>query len=116
MAEKKKEIKPRTSVSGESYMSPSAKKIAADLDAGKITNEEAIDRLGGKGKPQEVRRALARSLGTQMAGKFMAEARNEASNNYSDKTQTRKPGYAKGGMVTKANCGASMKPTQKKAK
>ncbi len=28
----------------------------------------------------------------------------------------KKSGYAKGGMVTKANCGASMKPGQKRGK
>ena len=34
---------------------------------------------------------------------------------YSKGGMTKKMGYAKGGMV-KANCGASMKPTQKRSK
>jgi hypothetical protein len=116
MAEKKKEVRTRSSSNGDSYTSPSARSVVADYKAGKINHVEAIDRLGGKGKSNEVRNGLARALGDQSARQTGAEIDNKVNNRNSDKTQTRKPGYAKGGMVTKANCGASMKPTQKKAK
>jgi hypothetical protein len=115
MVEKKKTVTTTTNVAGEGYMSPSAKKIAADYQDRKIDHKEAIDRLGGAGKSHEIRMELSKMLGAQSAEKFSAESKLRASNARADKTQTRKPGFSKGGMV-KANCGASMKPTQKKAK
>ena len=118
MAEKKKEIKPRSDVNGESYMSPTAKKIAHKVRTGEMTTQEGIDALAPEGASREVRRGIARSIGRQEAESFIADTRQRVRQEVQNpsKTQTRKPGYAKGGMVTKANCGASMKPTQKKVK
>ena len=42
-----------------------------------------------------------------------ADAATAARRANATQTPTPMPGMAKGGMVTKANCGASMKPTQK---
>jgi len=115
-APKKKELATRSSGTpgSQQYMSPKARSIAARHSAGEITTEEAVDLLGGKGKSKEVKDRLARALGNQLAEISIADIYQETGTSKSTKTQTRKPGFAKGGMVKKANCGASMKPTQRK--
>ncbi len=113
-APKKKELVTRSSGTpgSQQYMSPKARSIAARHSAGEITTEEAVDLLGGKGKSKEVKDRLARALGNQRAEISIADIYQRTGTSKS--TQTRKPGFAKGGMVKKANCGASMKPTQRK--
>tara|TARA_B110000902_G_scaffold241670_1_gene292245 strand:- start:311 stop:685 length:375 start_codon:yes stop_codon:yes gene_type:complete len=113
---KKKELSTRRggSSGSQQYVSPTARAIVSRHTDGEITTKEAIDLLGGKGKSAEVRKGLARALGSQNAEIDIAGIRQEVKARRSPKTQTRKPGFAKGGMVKKANCGASMKPTQRK--
>jgi hypothetical protein len=119
MAEKKKEVRPRTSVGDtEVYMSPTAKKIAAKVRSGEMTTKEGIDAIAPKDASPAIRTGIAKALGRQEGfsrATEITQSVNQAIDNPS-KTQTRKPSFSKGGMVTKANCGASMKPTQKKAK
>ena len=118
MANKKKELKARSGGAdgSQQYTSPSARATVSRYKAGDITANEAVDSLGGKGQSPEIRSRLAKAIGTQNAEIIIAEIFQEVRARKSPKTQTRKPGFAKGGMVKKANCGASMKPTQKASK
>lgn len=137
MAEKKKKNKPavtkkmHTQEAAEYSLatSPRFKTIAAKVDKGELTTAEALDMLVPKNlKGEERKKArmkLAGVLGTQTAKQFMANSRQEVSEAVNrpggdyEKKQTRKPAMAKGGMVKGyakggyANCGASMKATQK---
>ena len=99
------------------YMSPRDKAIAARYEAGEITSAEAVDLLGGKDKSPEVKNRLARALGTQAGEIKIADIHQKGGVSESPRTQTRKPGFSKGGMVKKAkmaNCGASVAPSKKR--
>jgi hypothetical protein len=116
---KKKELKPRASGDTQVYMSPTAKKIASKVRSGEMTASEGVNAIAPEGASKEVKLGIASAIGRQNGAEFSAESDMRASQNVighkPSKTQTRKPGFSKGGMV-KSNCGASMKPTQKKAK
>jgi len=100
--------------------SPRFKTIAAKVDKGELTTAEALDILIPKNlKGEERKKArmqIAGALGTQTAKQFVTKTRQEVSEEVNrpggkyEKKQTRKPSFNKGGY---ANCGASMKPTQK---
>ena len=124
MAEKKKKNKPaattRMSTKKQAGFSlatsPRFKTIAKKVDDGELTTAEAIDMLLPKelkGKERaKARVKLAQALGAQNANKFSAEVDQEMREKHAyKKTQTRKPGFAKGGY---ANCGASVPGTQKR--
>ena len=117
MAEKKKEIKPRTSGDTQTYMSPTAKKIAYKVRTGEMTVREGVEAIAPEGASSDVKTGIAKALGRQEGHSWATDAKQRISQEVRNpsKTQTRKPGFSKGGMV-KANCGASMKPTQKKVK
>lgn len=101
--------------------SPRFKTIAKKVDDGELTTAEAIDMLIPKDlKGEERAKArvkLAQAIGSQNANKFLAESDQERNEKFSkmkkETTQTRKPSFNKGGY---ANCGASMKATQKSTK
>ena len=123
MAEKKKKNKPaattRMSTKKQAGFSlatsPRFKTIAKKVDDGELTTAEALDMLVpkelGSKERAKARTKLAQALGAQNANKFSAETDQEMREKHAyKKTQTRKPSFNKGGM---ANCGASMKATQK---
>ena len=103
--------------------SPRFKKIAAKVEKGELTTAEAVDMLVPKDlkgeERKKVRKIIAGAIGTQTARQFITNSRQQASENVNrpggeyEKKQTRKPSFNKGGY---ANCGASMKPTQKSTK
>lgn len=123
MAEKKTKNKPAATTrmstkkqAGFSLASsPRFKTIAKKVDDGELTTAEALDilvpkELGSKERAK-ARTKLAQAIGAQNANKFSAETDQEMREKHAyKKTQTRKPSFNKGGM---ANCGASMKATQK---
>jgi hypothetical protein len=116
---KKKELTTRRGGNdgSQQYMSPRARSIADRYEAGEITSAEAVDLLGGKGKSAEVKNQLARALGTQTGEIQIADIHQKGGVSESPRTQTRKPGFSKGGMVKKAkmaNCGASVAPSKKR--
>ena len=137
MAEKKKKNKPavtkkmHTQEAAEYSLatSPRFKTIAAKVDKGELTTAEALDMLVPKElKGEERRKArkkIAGALGTQSAKQFVTKTRQKVSEEVNhpggkyEKKQSRKPGFAYGGMAKGfkkggyANCGASMKATQK---
>lgn len=100
--------------------SPRFKTIAAKVDKGELTTAEAIDMLVPKDlkgeERKKVRKKIAQAIGSQTAKQFITQTRQEVSEKVNrprgihEKKQTRKPSFNKGGY---ANCGASMKPTQK---
>ena len=123
MAEKKTKNKPAATTrmstkkqAGFSLASsPRFKTIAKKVDDGELTTAEALDMLVpkelGSKERAKARTKLAQALGAQNANKFSAETDQEMREKHAyKKTQTRKPSFNKGGM---ANCGASMKATQK---
>jgi len=128
MAEKKKKNKPavtkrmHTQEAAEYSLatSPRFKRIAAKVDKGELTTAEALDMLipeNLKGEERKkARKQIAGALGTQTARQFITKTRQEVSEEVNrpggkyEKKQTRKPSFNKGGY---ANCGASMKATQK---
>ena len=71
--------------------SPTFKKIVSDVDSGKITLNQAINKLVPSGTPLKVKNMLARAIGTQTANAITAKIDNKVNNKYSKKTQTRKP-------------------------
>jgi len=100
--------------------SPRFKTIAAKVDKGELTTAEALDMLVPKDlkgeERKKARKQIAGALGTQTARQFVTKTRQEVSEKVNrpggeyEKKQTRKPSFNKGGY---ANCGASMKATQK---
>ena len=103
--------------------SPRFKTIAAKVDKGELTTSEAIDMLIPKDLKGEertkARRKIAGVIGSQIAKQFGTKTRQKVSEEFDrpgskyEKKQSRKPGFAYGGY---ANCGASMKATQKSTK
>jgi len=103
--------------------SPRFKKLALKVEKKELTVSEAIDMLipeNLKGEERKkARKNLAEAFGTQNARRFTTNSRQRAIENVNrpggeyEKTQTRKPSFNKGGY---ANCGASMKATQKSTK
>ena len=71
--------------------SPTFKKIVSDVDSGKLTLNQAINKIVPSGTPLEVKKILARAMGTQTAKANVAKIDNKVNNRYSKKTQTRKP-------------------------
>ena len=71
--------------------SPTFKKIVRDVDSGKITLNQAINKIVPSGTPLEIKNMLARAMGTQSASATVAKINNKVNNKYSKKTQTRKP-------------------------
>lgn len=127
MAEKKKKNKPAVTKkmptrqsAGEDFSfasSPRFKKLAKQVQNGELTTAEAVDMLipkDLKGKErQKIRMKLAGVMGSQSGKERIANTYqkvNEEVSREKNKKQSRKPGFAKGGY---ANCGASMKATQK---
>ena len=100
--------------------SPRFKTIAAKVEKGELTTAEAVDMLIPKDlkgeERKKIRKIIAGAIGTQTARQFITKTRQEVSEEVNrpggkyEKKQTRKPSFNKGGM---ANCGASMKATQK---
>lgn len=135
MAEKKKKNKPAATTrmstkkqAGYSLAtSPRFKTIAKKVDDGKITTAEAIDMLLPKDlKGEERNKArvkLAQAIGSQNANRYIAETDQMLNEKHAKMrkktTQSRKPAMAYGGMAKGfkkggyANCGASVKATQK---
>lgn len=95
--------------------SPRFKKLTKRVQDGELTTAEAIDMLIPKnleGKErQKIRIKLAQVMGSQSGKERVANTFQEVNEKVNNKkTQTRKPSFNKGGY---ANCGASMKATQK---
>lgn len=100
--------------------SPRFKTLAKKVDNGELTTAEAIDMLLPKelkGKERaEARVKLAQAIGSQNANRYIAETDqklNEKHTKLRKKTkQTRKPGFAKGGMPKSFNtCPQCTSPT-----
>ena len=98
--------------------SPRFKTIAKRVDDGDLTTAEAIDMLLPKDlKGKELAKArvkIAQAIGSQKANQYIAETDQRLNEKHAKMrkktTQSRKPSFNKGGY---ANCGASMKATQK---
>jgi len=100
--------------------SPRFKTIAAKVEKGELTTAEALDMLipeNLKGEERKkARKKLAQAIGSQNSEAYVTKSRQRINEELRrkggdyEKKQSRKPGFAKGGM---ANCGASMKATQK---
>lgn len=124
MAEKKKnkpavtKKMPTRESAGEDFSfasSPRFKKLAKQVQNGELTTSEAIDMLVPKNLKGEerdkIRIKLAQVMGSQSGKERVANTFQKVNEKVNKKkTQTRKPSFNKGGY---ANCGASMKATQK---
>jgi hypothetical protein len=84
-------MKTKKGAGNQQVSSPTFKKIVSDVDSGKITLNQAINKIVPPGTPQDVKKILARAMGTQTAVAFIAGSNNRANNKVSKKTQTRKP-------------------------
>ena len=84
-------MKTKKGAGSQQVSSPTFKKIVSDVDSGKITLNQAINKIVPPGTPQDVKKILARAMGTQTAVAFVAGSNNRANNKVSKKTQTRKP-------------------------
>lgn len=71
--------------------SPTFKRIVSDVDSGKITLKQAINKIVPSGTPLEVKEMLARAMGTQTAKARISKIDNKVNNKSSKKTQIRKP-------------------------
>lgn len=71
--------------------SPTFKKIVSDVDSGKITLKQAINKIVPTGTPQNVKQMLARAIGTQSGRNTVADIDQKVRSRRSKKTQTRKP-------------------------
>ncbi len=71
--------------------SPTFKKIVSDVDSGKLTINQAINKIVPAGTPLEVKDMLARAMGTQKANARLAKIDNKVNTRNAKKTQTRKP-------------------------
>ena len=122
MAEKKKnkpavtKKMPTRESAGEDFSfatSPKFKKLTKRVQDGELTTSEAIDMLVPKNLKGEEREKIlikiAEVIGSQSGKERVANTFQKVNEKFK-KTQTRKPSFNKGGY---ANCGASMKPTQK---
>lgn len=78
-------------VNNQQVSSPTFKKIVSDVEKGNLTVNQAINKIVPPGTPQDVKKILARAIGTQSAQAFLAGSNNRANNKVSKKTQTRKP-------------------------
>jgi hypothetical protein len=98
--------------------SPRFKELTKRVQNGELTTSEAIDMLVPKNLKGEerdkIRIKLAQVMGSQSGKERVANTYQKVNEKVNkNKTQTRKPSYNKGGY---ANCGASMKATQKSTK
>lgn len=84
-------MKTKKGAGNQQASSPTFKRIVSDVEKGNLTVNQAINKIVPPGTPQDVKKILARAIGTQSAEAFLAGSNNRANNKVSKKTQTRKP-------------------------
>ena len=84
-------MRTRKGVNNQQASSPTFKKLVNDVEKGNLTLNQAINKIVPSGTPQDIKKMLARAIGTQTGRAFIAEQDNKTRNKLSKKTQTRKP-------------------------
>lgn len=84
-------MKTKKGVGNQQASSPTFKRIVSDLEKGNLTVNQAINKIVPPGTPHDIKKIIARAIGTQSAHAFLAGSNNRANNKLSKKTQTRKP-------------------------